>query len=46
MEYGTMLFNSAATTKCTEQTTKEVELLIAALRSAYIAECQRLAPGT
>lgn len=41
-----MLFNTAATTEGTEQTNTEVKLLIAALRSAYIAECKRLAPGT
>ncbi len=41
-----MLFDSAATTECTEQTSREADLLIAALRSAYIAECGRLAPGT
>lgn len=38
--------NSAATTQRNEQTNKEADLLIAALRSAYNAERNRLAPGT
>ena len=37
---------SAATTECTEKTSKEADLLIAALRRAYGAECERLGPGT
>ena len=38
-----MTITAAATT---EQTSKETDVLIAALRRAYAAECARLAPGT
>ena len=36
----------AVTTESTEQTSKEADPLIAALHSAYVADCGRLAPGT
>ena len=36
----------AATTECNEQTSKEANLLIAALRRAYVAECGQLGFST
>ena len=37
---------STAIAESTEKMSKEVELLITALRRAYGAECERLGPGT